>query len=168
MTIALSLLTSLVVYYFRNNILELFFNNDAEINLSLQIKAIIDATRLPFIFFILLNSMQVALDGALKGSYEVVTALTLSSIGCLIFGIPLQIVLFSIRSNQMTGIWFGLSVGMLFICIGYYWTLASKDYEMASFNILKANEEQQKKKETRSSFDKILSYKAPPQKIAPS
>ena len=108
------------------------------------------------------------MGGALKGAHDITSAMTLHSVGALIIGLPLQIVLFVTLTLKLAGIWFGLAVGMLFVCIFFIWRLSRHDYEMASFNLIKAKEEQEKKKQTTSSFDKMINYKAPPNKISPS
>ena len=113
------------------------------------------------------NTVQEVLIGALKGGHDISSAMKIHSIGTLIIGLPLQIVLFVTMFSKLEGIWFGLAVGMLFVCFTFIWRLSRHDYEMASFNLIKAKEEQEKKKQTTSSFDKMLNYKAPPNKISP-
>ena len=57
---------------------------------------------------------------------------------------------------------------MLFVCVAYFLRLAKHDYEAATFNMLRAREEQEMKEINKGSFDKILSFKSPPKKIVPN
>ena len=113
------------------------------------------------------HTAQEILGGALKGGCDATTAYIAHTFGSLVIGLPLQIVLFSTMSSKLAGIWFGLAVGMLCICVFFLVRLSQHDHEMISFNMLKGREEKEKKKETSNSFDKMISYKAPPSKISP-
>ena len=120
-----------------------------------------------FFAFVFFNSCREVLGGVLKGVMDTISATILHSVGALILGIPLQLVLSANLENKLDGIWYGLDIGMLFVCVMFFYRISNNDYELASFNILKDNEEQQKKRESRHSFDKMLSYKAPPKKVTP-
>ena len=80
-------------------------------------------------FYILFNTAQEVLLGALKGGHDTSSAMTMNSVGTLIIGLPLQIVLFVTMTSKLAGIWFGLAVGMLFVCIFFIVRLSRHDYE---------------------------------------
>lgn len=108
------------------------------------------------------------MSGALKGIGDTKHAFILNEIGCLLIGLPLQIILFSVLDEKFYGIWIGLPIGMLSVCILYFWRFTQNDYESAIFNMLRAKEEQEMRELHKGSFDKILSFKSPPKKIVPS
>ena len=112
---------------------------------SYPVQEFIHKSRYLIAGFILWNSIREVLEGSLRGLTEKALALTLYSIGVLLIGIPLQIVLFVKMDQKFFAIWFALNAAMAFVFIAYFFNLMSHDFEMSAFRVLQDKEEVKKK-----------------------
>ena len=116
-----------------------------EVALNVEVKDLILSIQYPYIFYVMFYTAQVIFGGILQGGFDERTIFVYQSFGNLFIGLTLQIVLFSTMASKLAGVWFGLAVGTLCVCILLLVRLSKHDYEMTVFYIVKGREEQEKK-----------------------
>lgn len=76
--------------------------------------------------FTILDALQIAWLGVLRGMQDTLVPLVLVMIGYWVVGVPVGYVLAHPLGLGPTGIWWGLSIGLAFTCLGLGWRIVRR------------------------------------------